>query len=84
MAASCAQCTQAIIAFDICFWFALKDQRLRRIGRVAGSTLARTAPYPRRNLGGAFETGATKFCHPVQHADTNPGLRFLVLKAARF
>ena len=48
-----------------------------------GSPRIRNAPYPRRNSNGAFETGATSFGHPVQHADTNLGLRFLVLKAAR-
>jgi len=30
-----------------------------------GSTSIRNAAYPRRNSGGAFEIGATKFGHPV-------------------
>jgi hypothetical protein len=48
-----------------------------------GSTLARTAPYPRRNSGVAFEIGTVKFGHPVKNEDANLGLRFLVFEAAR-
>ena len=47
------------------------------------STAARNAPYPRRISGGAFETGATKFGHPVEYADANLCLCFLIFEAPR-
>jgi hypothetical protein len=60
------------------------DEDLVRDGRVARIASNSEAPYLRRNSGDACEAGATRFGHPVQHADTNPSLRFLVLNAARF
>lgn len=70
---------------------ALRNRRSTRTFRTGPVTVVlhgpppnRNAPDPRRNSGGAFETGATKFGHPVQHTSTNPGLRFVILKAARF
>ncbi len=48
-----------------------------------GSTLARTAPYPRRNSGVAIEIGTVKFGHPIKYEGANLGLRLLVFEAAR-
>ena len=47
------------------------------------SAAARNAPYPRRISGGAFETGAAKFGHPVEYADANLGFVFLIAEGAR-
>ena len=47
------------------------------------SATARNAPYPRRNSGGAFETGPAKFGHPVKDPDGDPDLCLLVLERPR-
>ena len=47
------------------------------------STATRNAPYPRRNSGGAFKTGAAKSGHPVENPDANLGFCFLIFEVAR-
>ena len=51
---------------------------------LQGSGAARNGPYPRRNLGCAFEIGTAKFGHPIEYADANFGFRFLVFEGASF
>jgi hypothetical protein len=47
-----------------------------------GSGAARNAPYPRWNLGDAFEIRAAKFGHPIEYADANLGFGFQIFERA--
>ena len=45
-----------------------------------GTVAARNAAYPRGNSGSAFEIGTAKFGHPIEYADANLGLGFLIFE----